>query len=94
MPSPLAGLEGVQDWVLIGISALGDVMDGLMLKSYQSLQEEFQLHKHQFYRYLQLRHAISPLLPGLGDLTENNPLKGRLLSGKLGNTCYHMYIWD
>ena len=94
--SPLAKLQNVHDWDLIGISTLGDIMEGTALRSFQTLREEFQLHKNQFYRYLQLRHAISPLLRGLEDLPENNPLESKLLWGPLGrdgiSKVYHSLI--
>lgn len=59
-------------------------MRGPMLKTFQRLQEEFDLHKSQFYRYLQLRHALTPYIKDLQTLPEFHPLEGRLLMGDLG----------
>lgn len=80
----VAALQGFCQWDIIGISTLGDIMWGRVLKSFKNLQDEFQLHKSQFFRYLQLRHALSSSLTHLTDLPEFHPLEGHLLTGDLG----------
>lgn len=57
---PVSSLEGFRRWDDIGISTLGDIIQGSTLKSFQRLQADFDLHKSQFHRYLLLCHALSP----------------------------------
>lgn len=80
----VAALPGFRKWDMVGISTLGDIMKGTTLKSFQQLQVEFQLRKSQFYKYLQLRHALTPTILTLDSLPEFHPLEGRLLMGDLG----------
>lgn len=62
----LTELVGFRGWDAIGISKLGDVMHGKVLKSFQQLQTEFAMPKTQSYKYLQLRHALRPSIIELG----------------------------
>lgn len=52
---PVSSLEGCRGWDDIGISTLGDIMHGSTLKSFQRLQEDFNLHKSQVPTALRCR---------------------------------------
>ena len=43
------------------------------------LSSEYDLHRSQFFKYLQLRHAIMPYLSPLDEIPEHNPLEARVL---------------
>lgn len=51
-------LEGFQLWKAAGICNISQIFNNNVLKSFTDIQTEFNLPKHQFYKYLQLRHAI------------------------------------
>ena len=78
-----AGLEGFSGWDRIGITLLGDILKKGVVKSFAELQSEFQMHSSQFFRYLQLRHALAASSPQLKDLAEFNPLEAKLFNGPL-----------
>ena len=78
----VAGLEGFAKWDHIGITLLGDIWGPSSLNSFEELQREFGLHRSQFFKYLQLRHALATY--GLKRLEEFNPLEVKVLSGKMG----------
>ena len=75
----VAAFQGFRDWGLIGISSLGHVVCGGILKSFSEMQEEYDLHKSQFYKYLQLRHALTPYLFPDTEIPEHNPLEAKIL---------------
>lgn len=52
-------LDGFQTWRLAGICNISQLYNQNILKSFLELQTEFNLPRHQFYRYLQVRHALS-----------------------------------
>ena len=79
-----AGLKGFGRWDLIGISLLGDVTENGLMKDFTTLQAEYSLDRTQFYKYLQLRHALAPYRHRMEDLAEFNPLEAKLLNGTLG----------
>lgn len=79
----LAALQGFRGWDVVGISTLGDVMRGAVLKSFQDLQTDFQMPKTQFFKYLQFRHALSPSLEGLTVLAEFSPIEAKVFMGDL-----------
>lgn len=79
----LAALQGFRGWDAVGISTLGDVMRGAVLKSFQDLQTDFQMPKTQFFKYLQFRHALSPNLEGLTVLAEFSPIEAKVFMGDL-----------
>ena len=54
----LLKLENFRSWEIAGIRYITQLYRGMTLKSFTDLREEFSLHRFQFYRYLQLRHAI------------------------------------
>ena len=41
-------LQGFKSWDLIGITSLSHVLENGVLRTFQSLQEEYDLHKSQF----------------------------------------------
>lgn len=51
-------LEGFQLWRNAGIHNISQLFHQNILKSFMELQSKFGLPRHQFYRYLQLRHAL------------------------------------
>ena len=51
--------EGICRMDRIDISLLGDVVEGKGLKEFITLQEEFSMPKTQFFKYMQLRHALN-----------------------------------
>ena len=53
-------------------------------KTFSDLQEDFGLHSTQFFQYLQIHHALLPLLSSLDDLPDSNPLESKVFSGPLG----------
>ena len=82
--SHTAGLKGFSSWDNIRISLLGDLVDGAGLKPFSQLREEFSLHHFQYYRFLQVRHALSSYSTELDRLAEASPLDAKLLLGPLG----------
>ena len=63
---------------------LGDVWGPGGFKTSSDLQHDFGLHNTQFYRYLQVRHALFSLLSSLDDLPDSNPLEFTVFLGPLG----------
>ena len=80
----MAALEGFWGWDIIGASTLGDVMAETRIASFEQLQTSFELHNCQFFRYLQLHHALCPHIENLQELPEYNPLEARLMTGETG----------
>ena len=86
------GLQGFAQWDKIGISLLEDVWQGSTLMSFQELQEQYRLAPTQFYRYLQLRHAIAGHIPPDTIIPEFNPMKAKIIMGRLGKEAVsHIY---
>lgn len=54
----LQKLDGFQSWEAKDIQYIAQLYNQTILKSFTNLQEEFGLPKHNFCRYLQLRHAL------------------------------------
>lgn len=54
----LLKLEGFQSWEAKGIRYISQLYSQTIVKSFTDLQEEFGLPRHNFYRYLQLQHAV------------------------------------
>ena len=79
MMPQVAGLRGFRRWDLIGISKIGHVTQNGIFKSFTDLSSEYGLHRSQFCKYLQLRHAITPYLAAQIDLPEHNPLEAKVL---------------
>lgn len=47
-----------KEWVIKGISTLGDLYKDGVLQSFENLVEQFKID-NQFWRYLQLRHFLA-----------------------------------
>ncbi|KAJ1118198.1 hypothetical protein NDU88_006393 [Pleurodeles waltl] len=48
-------------WGIIGISTFGVVLNSGALKLFHELQAEYNMHRTQFFCYLQLPHALMPV---------------------------------
>ena len=70
---------------MIGISTVGAVKSGGVLKSFSDLQEEFDLHRTQFFRYLQLRHALTQYLANETELVDHNLLEAKIILSNPAN---------
>lgn len=79
----LCKLKGFKAWDLLGISTIGDIMECGEVKSWPILSQEYGLHRCQFIRYAQLRHALQAENIQCTDLPEYAPLEGRLLQEEL-----------
>lgn len=77
-------LTGFQSWDRIGISLLGDIWAGDHIQSFAELQARHSLHTSQFYRYLQLRHALAVHISTGTSLPEFSPPEAQVLMGSLG----------
>ncbi len=51
--------EGFKRWCNLGLITLGDMFSDNKLMSFVELTEKYQLFKHDFFRFLQLRHYIT-----------------------------------
>ncbi|KAJ1205838.1 hypothetical protein NDU88_001263 [Pleurodeles waltl] len=80
----VAGLEGLQTCDNIGISTLGDIWDGSHMRSFQDQQKQYALNKTQFYRYLQLRHALLVHVQTGDTIPEHSPMEAKALMGNMG----------
>ena len=77
-----AGLKGFARWDQIGITHLEDVWRvGVM--SFQDLKDDYQLASTQFYRCLQLRHALLEHISLHTPLPEFSPLEAKLIMVKM-----------
>lgn len=84
----LLKLEDSRSWEAAGVHYIALLFSGTTLKSFTELSEEFCLPRTQFYRYLQLRHAIhsqgrvSPLgamvHPLMNDVLSTDERKGMI----------------
>ena len=81
----MSQLKGFSGWDQIGNSLLGDVWEGGRIKTFTMLQEKFSLHHTQFFRHLQLRHALLPYLEGSQNIPEHNPLEAKVLLTNLSS---------
>ena len=81
--SHVVGLRGFARWDLVGITLLGDVWDGSSTGSFAELREEFSLQPSQFYKYLQLRHALEAHRDSLVEAEEFNTLEAKVLRGAM-----------
>lgn len=81
----MAAVSGFWGCDNIGISSLGAVLHGRTIKSFQELQNEFNMPQTQFYKYLKFRHGLTPYIKDFKTLPEFNPLEGKLFMGELGD---------
>lgn len=51
-------LRGFKNWEELGIKYVSQLFNGLTLKSFTVIQGEFEIPRTNFYKYLQLWHAI------------------------------------
>ena len=51
-------LEGFGRWDLLGISNLGNVWQWSCMKSFQEIEDDFELHHTQFYKYFPTCPAV------------------------------------
>ena len=56
-----------KDWTAKGITAVCNVMKERTLLSFVTLKEKHSLEKHDFYRYLQMRHYICLKMKNMTD---------------------------
>lgn len=87
---------GLRAWDLIDISLLGDIWSGNHIRTFKDLQIRYSLHNTQFYRYLQLRHALQSHITDGSSLPEYRPSEAQTLTGNLGKggiSCiYHSLV--
>lgn len=63
---------------------LGDIWSGNHIRTFKDLQIRYFLHNTQFYRYLQLRHALQSHITDGSSLPEYSPPEAQTLTGNLG----------
>lgn len=51
-------LKGFREWEEAGLRYISQLYSGSTLNSFMDIQAEFALPRCQFFRYLQLRHAL------------------------------------
>ncbi len=51
--------DGFKHWCILGVIRLGDMFSDNKLMSFVELTQKYQLFKHDFFRFLQLRHYIT-----------------------------------
>ena len=56
--------------------------------SFQDLKDQYQLAPTQFYRYLQLHHALLEHILLHTSLPEFNPLEAKVVMGRMGKRGY------
>ena len=71
----MLGLAGFGVWDMIGICKVGDMWIGDQIKRFVQLNDDFGLHKSQFYSYLQLLYALLQHNHLLKAVPEFNPLE-------------------
>lgn len=92
-----AGLNGgFKRWEETGLGILDQLFKGRIIKSVEELQNEFDLPKHDFFRYLQVRHYLHTHIKNgkifatqhlIWNLFSYQPLKAQLKQSS-----YHIYI--
>ncbi|XP_044157379.1 meiosis inhibitor protein 1 [Bufo gargarizans] len=55
-------MTGLRNWETHGVMRIGQLMEDKLCKSFQNLQQEFNIPRGWFYKYLQLRHALEVTL--------------------------------
>ena len=76
-------LKGFRQWDVIGISIVEDILEGGQMKTFEALQAEYRLHRSQYFKYIQLRHAWRAQNIEAVELEDFSPLEARLLEGRL-----------
>lgn len=79
----LRNSKGFHSCDLIGISQLGDLWRGGKVVDFKYLQEQFQMAKGEWYRYMQIRHALETNIPPGMTPPASSPLENRLLTDHL-----------
>lgn len=76
----LRNTKGFRQWDLVGISTVGDMWKKGKILTFKELQQEYELAEMEIYRYLQIHHALTTLIPPGSTLPEASPLEDRLLT--------------
>lgn len=58
---PSCSDSGFKEWRTAGIVTINDMYEGDTIKSFQQLQEEYNLSKSHFFRYLQIRSFLNSI---------------------------------
>lgn len=74
---------GFDKWDLIGLSKVGDLWARGGVVPLSDLQQQYQLHERETFRYLQVRSALTKVLPRGTELPVSSPLEDRLLDDYL-----------
>lgn len=74
----LCKLEGFESWHSKGVQYIAQLYLYNVLHSFQDLQEYFQLPHPNFFKYLQLRHAVQSQFKGEMIVMKSIPLKTSL----------------
>lgn len=80
----VSSLLGFRKWDLIGVTLLGDIWTGDHIRTFPDLQQRHALSGSQFYKYLQVRHALTTHVPTGTSLPEFSPLEAQVMTGNLG----------
>lgn len=75
--------KGFDKWELIGISRIKDIWGKTSIHSFDTLKKQFSLADAEYFRYLQIRHALLTHIPRDTTPLEASPLEGRVLDGHL-----------
>lgn len=76
----LGNSKGFHNWDLIGLSHLGDLWRGGRVVSFKYLQDQYHMNVSEYYRYLQIKHAIDSAITPDTTLPASTPLEDRLLT--------------
>ena len=71
--------QGFKNWDLLGISQVRDMMSNGKVKKWEELKQEYQLAPAEIFRFLQIRNALTKILPKDIKIEETSPLESRLL---------------
>lgn len=74
----LGYLKGFDKWDLIGISRVGDLWHQGDIRTFQQLQEDYELSPREHFRYLQVKHALRAAIPRRETPPAHSPLEDRL----------------
>lgn len=76
--------KGFAKWDLIGISTIRDLWEGGgELVKFSTLKQSHELADSEYFRYIQIRHALISNIPKDTSLPDASPLEDRLLDGYL-----------
>lgn len=82
----------IKEWEIKGINRLVQLYEGRMLKTFTTLREEYDIPKHTFYKYLQIRHALNAQFGEQGPVWCNTNIYQRIFNpSRIGGFISEIY---